>query len=139
MQSNEWIVQDMLELKRGGMLRIEDGRRMLVYLWEGSAWLTQDGEPRDVMLGAGSWFRIERGGVTLLYALGDCRLTLTSPYEERYAVAVQVIHPGARRPRTLYQAEPSVVESFVGRLRAALRRRLDSLGGPTPGSSAAAS
>ena len=43
MQSNEWIVQDMLELDRGGMLRIEDGRGMLVYLWEGSAWLTQDG------------------------------------------------------------------------------------------------
>ncbi|MCG6951117.1 MAG: DUF2917 domain-containing protein [Betaproteobacteria bacterium] len=139
MQSNEWIVQDMLELKRGGMLRVEDGRRMLVYLWEGSAWLTQDGENRDVMLGAGSWFRIERGGVTLLYALAECRLTLTSPYEERYAVAVQAIHPGARLPRTLYQAQPTAVESAFGRLRAALRRRLDSLGSPAPGSSAAAS
>jgi len=139
MQSNEWIVQDMLELDRGGMLRIEDGRGMLVYLWEGSAWLTQDGEGRDVMLGAGSWFRIERGGVTLLYALADCRLTLTSPYEERYAAAVQAIHPGARRPRTLYQAAPTVVDTVLGRLRAALRRRLDSLGGPAPGSSAAAS
>lgn len=139
MQSNEWIVQDMLELERGGMLRVEDGRKMLVYLWEGSAWLTQDGEARDVMLGAGSWFRIERGGVTLLYALADCRLTLTSPYEERYAAAVQAVHPGARRPRTLYQAEPTVVETVFGRLRAALRRRLDSFGGPAAGSSAAAS
>jgi hypothetical protein len=138
MQSNEWIVQDMLELERGGMLRIEDGRRMLVYLWEGSAWLTQDGEGRDVMLGAGSWFRIERGGVTLLYALAECRLTLTSPYEERYAAVVQAVQPGGRRPRTLYQAEPTILETLFGRLRAGLRRRLDSLGGPTPGSSAAA-
>jgi len=138
MQSNEWIVQDMLELKRGGMLRIEDGRKMLVYLWDGSAWLTQDGESRDVMLGAGSWFRIERRGVTLLYALADCRLTLTSPQEERYAVAVQAIHPGARRPRTLYQAEPTVMETALGRLRAALRRRLDNLGSPAPGSNPAA-
>jgi len=138
MQSNEWIVEDMLEIKRGGVLRIEDGREMLVYLWNGSAWLTQDGDRRDVMLGAGSWFRIHRGGVTLLYALADCELTLTSPYEERYAAAVQTLQPGARRPRTLYQAEPTVVETFLARTRVALRRGLDALSGQAPGSTAAA-
>ena len=138
MQSNEWIVEDMLELRRSGVLRIEDGRGMLVYLWSGSAWLTQDGDRRDVMLGAGSWFRIDRGGVTLLYALADCQLTLTSPYEERYAAAVQALQPGARRPRTLYQAAPSVVETVFGRARTALRRGLDAIGGPAPGSNATA-
>ncbi len=138
MQGNEWIVQGMVELERGGVLRIEDGRQMLVYVWEGSVWLTQDGDGRDVMLGAGGWFRIERKGVTLVYALAGCVLTLTSPYEERYAAAVQTLQPGARRPRTLYQAAPGATQSFAHRARAALRRGWDSLFAPTPGSAAPA-
>lgn len=138
MQGNEWIVQGMVELERGGVLRIEDGRQMLVYVWEGSVWLTQDGDGRDVMLGAGGWFRIERGGVTVVYALANCALTLTSPYEERYAAAVQTLQPGARRPHTLYQAAPSTTQSFARRARAALRRGWDSLFTPTPGSAAPA-
>jgi len=138
MQANEWIVQGMVELERGGMLRIEDGRHMLVYVWEGSVWLTQDGDGRDVMLGAGGWFRIERKGVTVVYALAPCALTLTSPHEARYAAAVQTLQPGARRPRTLYQAAPTASQTVARRVRAALRRGWDSLFAPTPGSAAPA-
>jgi len=138
MQSNEWIVQGMVELDRGGMLRIEDGREMLIYLWEGSAWLTQDGDGRDVMLGAGGWFRIDRKGVTVVYALADSTLTLTSPYEERYAAALQTVVPGGRRVRTLYQAEPTAAQTFLRRARAAARKGWNGLFAPTPGSTAAA-
>lgn len=122
MKSDEWIVQGMVELKRGGMLRVEDGREMMVYVWQGSAWLTQGGDRRDVLLGAGGWFRLDRDGVAVLYALADCALTLTSPYEERYAAAVQSMQPGARRPHTLYQREPAAAQSFAQRLRAAIGR-----------------
>lgn len=138
MQSNEWIVQGMVELKRGGMLRIEDGREMLVYVWEGSAWLTQDGDGRDVMIGAGGWFRINRKGVTVVYALAECALTLTSPYEERYAAAVQTVEPGGRRARTLYQTEPTAAQTLLRRAQAAVRKGWDGLFTPTPGSTAAA-
>jgi len=138
MKTNEWIVQNMLELKRGGMLRIEDGRDMTVYLWNGSVWLTQDGDRRDVLLGVGGWFRIERNGVTVVYALADCALTLTSPYEERYASVLQAVEPGGHRARTLYQTGPSAAQSLVQRTRAALSRRWNSLFPHTPGSTAAA-
>jgi len=132
MEYNEWIVQGMVELKRGGMLRIEDGHEMRIYVWEGSAWLTQDGDRRDVLIGAGGWFRLDRDGVAVLYALSDCALTLTSPYEERYAAAVQSMQPGARRPHTLYQREPSTAPSIVQRLRAAARRAKDAVFAPSP-------
>ena len=138
MKTKEWIVQNMLELKRGGMLRIEDGRDMTVYLWNGNVWLTQDGDRRDVLLGAGSWFRVERKGVTVVYALADCALTLTSPYAERYAAVLQTVEPGGRRARTLYQSAPSAAQSFVQRARAAVRRRRNSLFPHAPGSTAAA-
>jgi len=138
MKTNEWVVQNMLELERGGMLRIEDGRDMTVYLWNGSVWLTQDGDQRDVLLGAGGWFRIERKGVTVVYALAECALTLTSPYEERYAAVVQTVAPGGRRARTLYQSGPSTARSFVQRARSALRKGWNHLFPHAPGSAAAA-
>jgi len=127
MQANEWIIQDMLELERGGMLRIEDGRDLLIYLWEGSVWLTQDGDGRDVMLGAGSWFRLDRKGVAVVYALGRCALTLTSPYQERYAAALQVLEAGGRSPRTLYQRAPRAAATLVQRARTALRKAREGL------------
>jgi hypothetical protein len=132
MQSNEWIVEGMVELRRGGVLRIEDGRGMLVYLWDGSVWLTQDGEGRDVMLGAGGWFRIGREGVTLVYALADCKITLTSPDASRPAAAVQALQPGACQPRTLYQAQPTAARAIVGRVRAAARKGWHALFAPAP-------
>ena len=138
MQNKEWIVKDMVELNRGGMLRIEDGREMLVYVWDGSVWLTQDGDGRDVMLGKGGWFRLDRKGVAVLYALADCALTLTSPYAERYAAAVQILQPGARGPSTLYQGAPRATRAFVERARTAIRKARHGLFAPTPGPAAVA-
>ena len=138
MQSKEWIVQGMVELRRGGVLRIEDGREMMVYLWDGNVWLTQDGEGRDVLLGAGGWFRIGRQGVTLVYALADCSITLTSPHEARYAAALQTLQPGARQPRTLYQAEPTAAQALLRRAKAALRKAWHGLFTPAPGPAAPA-
>jgi hypothetical protein len=138
MQTNEWIVQDMLALERGAMLRIEDGRDMLVYVWKGSVWLTQDGDGRDVLLGAGGWFRLDRKGVAVVYALGRCALTLTSPYQERYAAAVQLLEAGARSPRTLYQRAPRALPSLVQRVRTVLRRAREGLRLPAPDRTAAA-
>jgi len=138
MQTNEWIVQEMLELERGAMLRIEDGRGMLVYVWKGSVWLTQDGEGRDVLLGAGGWFRLDRKGVAVVDALGRCALTLTSPHQEHYAGALQVIEAGARSPRTLSQRATRVVPSLVQRVRTVLGKARKGLRLPAPGRSAAA-
>jgi hypothetical protein len=118
MQAKEWIVEAMVRINRGGMLRIEDGREMQVYVWEGSAWLTQDGDGRDVLVGAGGFFRLDRKGVTVVYALADCALTLTSPYAERHAATVQLIQPGGARPRTLYQGAPRAGGRLAQSLRA---------------------
>lgn len=138
MQSKEWIVQDMLELERGGMLRIEDGRDLLIYVWEGSVWLTQDGDGRDVMLGAGGWFRLDRKGVAVVYALGRCALTLTSPYQERYAAALQLLEAGRRSPRTLYQRAPSAAATLLQQARAMLRKAREGLRLPASDRTAAA-
>ncbi len=65
----EFIVQGSLGLTRGSLLRIEDGRDMLVYVWEGEIWLTEERERRDRVLRAGEWHRLERQGTAIGYAL----------------------------------------------------------------------
>ena len=75
----EHLVQGSLRLARGNPLRIEDGRGMLVYVWSGGVWITQEGDRRDYYVGPGGWLRIESGGLTLVSALGDSAVALTLP------------------------------------------------------------
>lgn len=82
---HEYVVQGSLGMPRGSVLRVEDGRDLLVYVWEGSLWLTQEGDPRDRHLGAGSWFRLDRNGVALAQATSRSTITLTAPEPELHA------------------------------------------------------
>ena len=82
---NEYVVRGSLGMPRGSVLRVEDGRDLLVYVWEGSLWLTQEGDPRDRHFGAGSWFRLDRNGVALAQATSRSTITLTAPEPELHA------------------------------------------------------
>ena len=100
----EFIVQGSLCLTRGSMLRIEDGRDMLVYVWEGEIWLTEQGERRDRVLRAGQWHRLERQGAAISYALRRSVLTLTAPEPEYYASRILLAKAGTAAPVELYNA-----------------------------------
>ena len=45
----------------------------------GSLWITQDGDPRDILLAAGECFTLDRRGVALVTAMHDARLRLNAP------------------------------------------------------------
>jgi hypothetical protein len=100
----EFIVQGSLGLTRGSMLRIEDGRDVLVYVWEGEIWLTEEGERRDRLLRAGQWHRLERQGAAIGYALRRSVLTLTAPEPEYYASRILLAKAGTAAPVELYNA-----------------------------------
>ena len=83
--SHEYVVRGSLAMKQGSVLRIEDGCDLVVYVWEGALWLTQEGDPRDRYLRAGTWFRLDRHGVAVAHATERSTVTLTAPEPERYA------------------------------------------------------
>jgi hypothetical protein len=82
---NEYVVHGSLAMTRGSVLRIEDGCDLLIYVWEGSLWVTQEGDTRDRHLGAGGWFRLDRDGVAIASATSRSTITVTAPEPELYA------------------------------------------------------
>jgi hypothetical protein len=100
----EYIVQGSLGLTRGSLLRVEDGRDILVYVWEGELWLTEEGERTDRLLKAGEWHRLERDGAAVVYALKRSVLTLTAPEPEYYARRIVLARAGSAAPVVLYSA-----------------------------------
>ena len=91
---NEYVVHGSLTLERGSVLRVEDGCDLLIYVWQGSLWLTQERDARDRYLGAGDWFRLDRDGVTLASAANRATLTVTAPQPEGYARRIALVKPG---------------------------------------------
>lgn len=86
---SEYLVKGLVELKPGAVVAIDDGEGMFVYVWEGTVWLTEEGDARDQVLDAGQWARLSRNGRAVLSALGESAIALTSSREMDYARAIE--------------------------------------------------
>jgi hypothetical protein len=63
-----------------GLERVIDGAGLTVLCLKGALWVTQEGDPSDVVLSAGESLLLERNGLTVLYALTPSSATiLTRP------------------------------------------------------------
>ena len=80
MERHEYVSKGSLDLARGNLLRIEDGRGMLVRVIRGSMWITEEGDQRDRFVAAGSQFRIASNGLTLVSAISSGTIALIPPY-----------------------------------------------------------
>jgi hypothetical protein len=108
MQSNrretmdEYPVQDAIGMPRGSLLRIDGGAGVLVHVWEGELWLTQEGSPKDHLLGAGQSFRVDRGGATLAHAFRRSVVSLSAAVPDP-AQRIDLTRPGAAGRIVLHQ------------------------------------
>lgn len=97
-----YVVHGGMAMARGSFVRVEDGRGMLLYVWDGELWITQEGDHRDHYLKAGEWFRLERGGAVLACAMRASNVSLTAPvpahYARRITLGPRVIYDRAQEP-----------------------------------------
>ena len=118
-----YVVHGGLGMARGSHTRIEDGRGMLVYVWDGELWITQHGDPRDYFVKRGECFEVKRDGTTLMYALQRTQATLTAPTPEGYASLISMTPAGTVAPRVLYQrsGQGSWLDALKNRVRPLLQ------------------
>ena len=118
-----YLVKGSISISRGSMLRIDEGAGMLLRVWEGEVWFTQEGSAKDHLLRPGHSFRVERGGATLALALRRSVVSLSAASPEIPAQSISLVHPGGALPAVLYR-------SGASRTGQALRRWLASLLAP---------
>jgi hypothetical protein len=120
-----YLIDGSIGMPRGSLLRIDEGAGVLLYVWEGELWLTEEGSCEDHVLQAGQWFRLDRGGAALAHAFRRSVVSLSSPTPEGPARRILLAQGDAGTPVVLHRSRES-------RLRRALRRLLDSLFPPRP-------
>lgn len=59
-------------------LKVHDGAGSTVCAVRGSVWITEEGQPRDIVLSPGACYQLRRQGMALINALGgEAALSLT--------------------------------------------------------------
>ena len=75
-----YLVHGAIGMSRGSLAHIEDGRGMMVHVWDGELWITQEGDRRDHYIKAGGRLLLDRDGLAIAYALRRAHITLTAPH-----------------------------------------------------------
>ena len=73
------VLRDTVEVGRGELLRIHNGRGTEVHVHQGTVWVTQSGDRKDRFLQAGERFQLDRDGRAIAQAFSDAIVTLISP------------------------------------------------------------
>src|SRR5512134_1196105 len=89
----------LIDLPRNATLRIEDGQPHVIDVFEGLVWLTQDGDPRDVILEAGESFRFDGDALTLVQAFRPSRVLVSDLADTPRTLNATALHRLARAKR----------------------------------------
>ena len=66
-------------LRKGALLRLQHARGRAVAVFSGCLWVTQEGDVKDTIVGAGEELTIRKSGRTVITALEASCLTLVEP------------------------------------------------------------
>lgn len=73
--------RELIPVAKGSLLSLGQGNQVEIGCESGVIWITQDNDPRDVVLNAGESFVSDRPGTVLVYALQPAVLTANSLVE----------------------------------------------------------
>jgi len=84
----------VLLLERRDTVELIDAAGATASLLTGCLWITMDGDTRDIVLGAGQSWRVERNGRTLVHAGAPSVLRITEPAPVRREHLALALAPG---------------------------------------------
>lgn len=100
----------LTRLPKGALLHVRNPEDKGVAVFQGQAWVTQQNDPRDVLLGAGESFALDRLGMAIVQALEDTSLLV---FETRPKVALPVSRPGPAGQRPMSGLSVSRKNAFA--------------------------
>lgn len=100
-----YLINGSIGMPRGSMLRLDEGAGVLLYVWEGELWLTQEGSRKDHLLRAGQWFRLDCDGAALAHAFRRSVVSLSSPGPEAPLQRVTLMRGGEHAPVVLHRGK----------------------------------
>jgi hypothetical protein len=89
-----------IELDHRRSLLLEDIRGTTLRITRGQVWITQEGDSRDIVLGPGEAWTVDRDGLTIVEAQGDTTLLACDTHVERAKLRAAPV----RRRRTFWRA-----------------------------------
>lgn len=84
---NTHLEHAFISLSAGKLLRIKPCQGRAVAVARGLVWLTQDHDPRDVILGDGESFELDRPGLAIVQALHNSSVLVLEPGPRPVATA----------------------------------------------------
>ena len=112
----------IVELGARETLTLPDARSATLRVTRGTVWITQEGDPQDVVLRAGDGWVVERNGLTVVEAQGDVALCIVG---RRIESLLAQRRDSARSPSVWAQTHDAVL-SLLAAFVTSPRR------GPTP-------
>jgi hypothetical protein len=71
------IIHPALErLGAGQLVKIGDAKGLVLAVFDGLVWVTQDGDPRDAFVAKGGAFAFDRQGLAIIEALKESRIAV---------------------------------------------------------------
>jgi len=64
-----------LQLRRGQTLRVVDGAGSTICAGRAAVWITEENQPRDIVLEPGACYRLHERGVAVIEALGEASVS----------------------------------------------------------------
>jgi hypothetical protein len=120
---DSYLIKGSIGMPRGSLLRVDDGAGVLVHVWQGEVWLTEEGSERDLVLTAGQWHRLNRDGAALLQSFQRSVLGLSAAEPWTGARRVELRRAGTE-PVVLHRAGRTQPWQALRRLVAACFRRI---------------
>ena len=81
---NHDLIAGSTRLGKGSLARLASRRGERIECLSGTLWVTQDGDPRDVVLEAGESFEFDRSGRSIVSAFADSRYLLLARSHGRH-------------------------------------------------------
>ena len=100
----------LTKLPKGALLLVRHPRGKGVAVFHGHAWVTQEGDSRDVMLGAGESFALDQPGTAIVQALQDTSLLVFETQPDAAALT-HSLDPAGEPGRSRARADAEILEA----------------------------